>query len=77
MIEGGTFGRQAEAAIKSSYAITKGTKETLTREFNFEVPPGTRRVVSFNYAQLWQHGVARLHAGDGVVAEIPYKVAST
>ena len=70
----GTFGRQAEAAIKSSYAITEGTKKTLTREFSFEVPPGTRRVVSFNYAQLWQHGVARLHAGDGVVAEIPYKV---
>jgi hypothetical protein len=39
------------------------------------VPPGTKRVVSFNYAQLWQHGVARLRSGDGVVAEIPYKVA--
>ncbi len=71
----GTFGRKAEAAVKSSYSITEGTKKVLTREFGFEVPPGTKRVVSFNYAQVWQHGVARLSTPKGVVAEIPFKVA--
>ena len=71
----GTFGRQAEAAVKSTYAVTEGTKKVLTREFSFEVPPRTKRVVSFNYAQVWQHGLARVAAPDGAVAEIPFKVA--
>ena len=71
----GTFGRKAEAAVKSTYSITEGTKKALTREFSFEVPPGTKRVVSFNYAQVWQHGVARLRGVDGAVAEIPFRVA--
>jgi hypothetical protein len=71
----GTFGRKAEAAVKSAYSITEGTKKTLTREFTFEVPPGTKRVVSFNYAQVVQHGVARLRSGGEVVAELPFSVA--
>ena len=71
----GTFGRKAEAAVKSTYSITEGTKKTLTREFSFEVPPGTKRVVAFNYAQVWQHGVARLQGANGAVAEIPFRVA--
>jgi hypothetical protein len=71
----GTFGRKAEAPVKSAYSVTEGTKRTLTRGFSFEVPPGTKSVVSFNYAQVWQHGVARLHSGGEVVAELPFKVA--
>jgi len=71
----GTFGRRAEAVVKSNYSITEGTKKTLTREFSFEVPPGTKRVVSFNYAQVVQHGVARLSSGGNVVAELPFSVA--
>ena len=71
----GTFGRRAEAVIKASYSVTEGTKKTLTREFSFEVPPGTKRVVSFNYAQVVQHGVARLRSGGEVVAELPFSVA--
>ena len=43
--------------------------------FSFEVPPGTKRVVSFTYAQVWQHGLARVARTDGTVAEIPFKVA--
>jgi hypothetical protein len=71
----GTFGRKAETAVKSTYAVTEGTKKVLTREVSFEVPPGTKRVVSFTYAQVWQHGVARVPDPQGGVAEIPFKLA--
>src|SRR5215210_4998839 len=71
----GTFGRRAEDSVKRSYSVSEVTKKTLAREFSFEVPPGTKRVVSFNYARVWQHGVARVTQADGVVAELPFKVA--
>lgn len=71
----GTFGRKAEDAVRRTYSVTQDTKKVLTREFGFEVPPGTKRVVEFNYAQVWQHGVARVSDADGSVAEIPFKVA--
>jgi hypothetical protein len=71
----GTFGRKAESAVKSTYSVSEGTKKMLTREFSFEVPPGTKRVVSFTYARVWQHGLARVANPDGAVAEIPFKVA--
>jgi hypothetical protein len=71
----GTFGRKAEAAVKRTYSVSEGTKKVLTREFSFEVPPGTKRVVAFNYARVWQHGVVRVSEPDGSVAEIPFKVA--
>ncbi len=71
----GTFGRRAEAVIKSNYSITEGTKKTLTREFSFEVPPRTKREIEFVYNQIWQHGVARMRSGTEVVAELPFKVA--
>jgi hypothetical protein len=47
----GTFGRKAESAVKSTYSVSEGTKKVLTREASFEVPPGTKRVVSFTYAR--------------------------
>jgi hypothetical protein len=71
----GTFGRKAEDAVKRSYSVSEGTKRVLTREFSFEVPPRTKRVVSFNYARVWQHGVARVNEPDGSVAEVPFRVA--
>jgi hypothetical protein len=71
----GTFGRKAEAAVKTAYSVTEGTKKVLTREFSFEVPPGTKRVVAFNYARVWQLGVVRVSEPDGSVAEVPFKVA--
>ena len=71
----GTFGRKAEDAVRRTYSVTQDTKKVLTREFSFEVPPATKRVVSFNYARVWQHGLARVTDADGSVAEIPYKVA--
>jgi hypothetical protein len=71
----GTFGRKAEEAVRRNYSVSEETRKVLTREFSFEVPPRTKRVVSFNYARVWQHGLARLTQDDGVVAEIPFKVA--
>ena len=71
----GTFGRKAEEAVKRNYSVSEETRKMLTREFSFEVPPRTKRVVSFNHARVWQHGLARLTGADGVVAEIPFKVA--
>ena len=71
----GTFGRKAEDAVKRTYSVSEQTKKVLTREFSFEVPPGTKRVVSFNYARVWQHGIARVSGSDGSVAEVPFRVA--
>ena len=70
-----TFGRKAEQAVRRTYSVSEETKKVLTREFSFEVPPGTRRIVSFNYARVWQHGIARVSGDDGAVAEIPFRVA--
>jgi hypothetical protein len=71
----GTFGRKAEDAVKRSYSVSEQSRKVLTREFAFEVPPGTKRVVSFDYARVWQHGLARVTSSDGAVAELPFKVA--
>ena len=71
----GTFGRKAEDAVRRTYSVTQDSRKVLTREFSFEVPPATKRVVSFNYARVWQHGFARVTDSDGSVAEIPFKVA--
>lgn len=71
----GAFGRKAEQAVRRTYSVSEETKKVLTREFSFEVPPGTKRIVSFNYARVWQHGIARVSGDDGAVAEIPFRVA--
>lgn len=71
----GTFGRRAEEALKRTYSVSEETRKVLTREFSFEVPPRTKRIVSFNYARVWQHGIARVSGGDGSIAEIPFQVA--
>lgn len=71
----GTFGRKTEEAVKSTYSITAETRKVLTREFTFEVPPRTKRDVSFIYRRVWQNGFARVTGVEDVTIEIPFRVA--
>jgi hypothetical protein len=63
-----------EQALTRKYSATQGTERTYTDRITIEVPARTKRVVSFIYRLVWQHGLIVFQSG-GAQVEVPFKVA--
>lgn len=66
----------AENALKVSYRTVDQHRRTYTESFEFEVPVGVLRVVTFTFKRIWQHGVLRAEGRGGETVEIPYRVVN-
>lgn len=64
----------AENALKVNYRTSEESRRTYTETFDFDVPPGVVRTVTFTFKRIWQHGVLCTAAQDGTVVECPYRV---
>lgn len=64
----------AETVLTRKYSATQGAERTYTDKITIEVPPRTRRIVSFIYKLVWQHGLIIVPA-NGSQVEIPFKAA--
>jgi hypothetical protein len=71
-----SFSAIAENALKVNYRTIEESRRKYTETFEFEVPVGVIRTVTFTFQRIWQHGVLRTEAQDGTVVECPYRVIS-
>jgi hypothetical protein len=69
-----TLKASAEQAVTRKYSASQTMERTYTDRITIEVPARTKRVVSFIYRRVWQHGVIVVGTDDSQV-EIPFKAA--
>ncbi|MCA9934330.1 MAG: hypothetical protein KC415_10420, partial [Anaerolineales bacterium] len=60
-------------AVNVTFGITYGQEETLSRDLPLETPPGTKRVFTIQYYDLWQPGTLRITFA-GETYDYPYSL---
>ncbi|PZS32447.1 MAG: hypothetical protein DLM58_09790 [Pseudonocardiales bacterium] len=69
------IGSVATNTLSSNYKVDKTESRTFSESVDFEVPPGTCRLVTLTFRHIWQLGEIRLTDDDGAQLDIPYKVS--
>lgn len=74
---GGLIGLKAstEDAVKRSYGISDESEQTFSEELELTLQPHTAVVLTVHWKQIWQEGVAVVHAPTGV-ARVPYRAVT-
>jgi hypothetical protein len=65
---------EAERRIREKYSTSTETRQTYSEEVVITVPARTKIELVFAWKQVWQCGIVRVHARDGSVSEVPYRL---
>jgi hypothetical protein len=65
---------EAERRIQEKYSTSTEIRKTYSEEVVITVPARTRIEMVFAWKQVWQCGIIRVHARDGSIAELPYRL---
>jgi hypothetical protein len=65
---------EAERRIQEKYSTSTETRKTYSEEVVITVPARTKIELVFAWKQVWQCGIIRVHARDGSISELPYRL---